>query len=58
MNSGKTVNDRITMQTTAVYACLRILLETTTSLHMYTEIGKEKARNHPIYRLLSDSPNP
>ena len=61
-SSGKTVNERTAMQTTAVYACVRILAETIASLplHTYvnTESGKEKARGHPIYYLLSDSPNP
>jgi HK97 family phage portal protein len=60
--SGKTVNERTAMQTTAVYACVRILAETIASLplHTYksTEDGKEKARDHPIYHLLSDAPNP
>ena len=50
------------MQTTAVYACVRILAETIASLplhtYMNTENGKEKARGHPIYHLLADSPNP
>ena len=61
-SSGKTVNERTAMQTTAVYACVRILSETIASLplhtYMNTESGKEKARDHPIYHLLSDSPNP
>ncbi len=61
-SSGKTVNERTAMQTTAVYACVRILAETIASLplHTYinTETGKEKARNHPLYPLLSSSPNP
>jgi HK97 family phage portal protein len=61
-NSGKTVNERTAMQTTAVYACVRILAETIASLplhtYMNTETGKEKAREHPMYHLLSDSPNP
>jgi HK97 family phage portal protein len=61
-SSGKTVNERTAMQTTAVYACVRILAETIASLplhtYMNTESGKEKARDHPIYYLLSDSPNP
>lgn len=60
--SGKTVNERTAMQTTAVYACVRILAETIASLplHTYksTSDGKEKARDHPIYSLLSDGPNP
>lgn len=61
-SSGKIVNERTAMQTTAVYACVRILAETIASLplhtYMNTESGKEKARDHPIYYLLSDSPNP
>lgn len=50
------------MQTTAVYACVRILAETIASLplhtYRYSNNGKEKARDHPIYHLLSDVPNP
>lgn len=56
--SGKTVNERTAMQTTAVYACVRILAETIASLplHTYinTENGKEKAMDHPLYPLLPD----
>ncbi len=61
-NSGKTVNERTAMQTTAVYACVRILAETIASLplhvYQYTDRGKEKALDHPIYYLLHDEPNP
>ena len=50
------------MQTTAVYACVRILAETIASLplhtYQHTKDGKEKARDHPLYHLLSDAPNP
>ncbi|MGL5258211.1 MAG: phage portal protein, partial [Proteocatella sp.] len=60
--SGKTVNERTALQTTAVYACVRILSETLASLplHMYrhTDSGKEKAGSNPLYRLLHDEPNP
>lgn len=60
--SGKTVNERTALQTTAVYACVRILSETLASLplHMYrhTDSGKEKAVSNPLYRLLHDEPNP
>lgn len=60
--SGKTVNERTAMQTTAVYSCVRILAETIASLplHIYrhTQNGKEKAKDHPIYYLLADAPNP
>ncbi|SHH59206.1 phage portal protein [Clostridium grantii] len=60
--SGKTVNEITAMQTTAVYACVRILAETIASLplhtYKYTETGKEKAKEHPLYHLLADEPNP
>lgn len=60
--SGKRVNERTAMQTTAVYACVRILAETIASLplhtYRYTVNGKEKATDHQIYRLLADEPNP
>jgi len=60
--SGKTVNERTAMQTTAVYACVRIMAETLASLplHTYkhTAGGKEKATNHQLYYLLHDEPNP
>ena len=60
--SGKTVNERTAMQTTAVYACVRILAETLASLPLHTlqhtERGKEKARDHPLYYLLYSEPNP
>lgn len=61
-SSGKTVNERTAMQTTVVYACVRILSETMASLPLqvfrYTDSGKEKAADHPIYFLLHDEPNP
>ena len=60
--SGKTVNERTALQTTAVYACVRILSETLASLplhlYKYTDSGKEKATDNPLYRLLHDEPNP
>ena len=50
------------MQTTAVYACVRILAETIASLplhvYRYTDSGKEKAIDHQLYYLLHDEPNP
>jgi phage portal protein BeeE len=61
-SSGKNVNERTAMQTTAVYACVRILAETIASLplhtYCYTDRGKEKALNHPLYYLLHNEPNP
>lgn len=62
-NSGKAVNERSAMQMTAVYACVRILSESIAGLpvhiYKYTNSGsKEKAINHPVYRLIHDEPNP
>ncbi|WP_333783857.1 phage portal protein [Pseudobacteroides sp.] len=61
-SSGKAVNERTAMQTTAVYACVRILAETLASLplhtYKYTDRGKDKAIDHQLYYLLHDEPNP
>ena len=61
--SGKRVNERTSMQMTAVSSCVRILSEAVASLplnvYRYTESGgKEKAIDHSLYRLLHDEPNP
>ena len=61
--SGKPVNERTAMQTTAVYACVRILSEAIASLpiHVYKyqeDGGKEKVIDHSLYYLLHDEPNP
>ena len=61
--SGKRVNERSSMQMTAVYSCVRILSEAVASLPLhfyeYGENGsKVKAIEHPLYRLLHDEPNP
>lgn len=61
--SGKTVTEQSSMQMTAVYSCVRILAEAVAGLplHLYSykdEGGKEKAIDHPLYRLLHDEPNP
>ena len=61
--SGKTVTERSAMQMTAVYSCVRILSEAVAGLplHLYRykeDGGKEKALDHPLYRLLHDEPNP
>ena len=60
--SGKNVNERTAMQVTAVYACVRILSEAIAGLPLHTykyrkDGAKEKAINHPLYRLLHDEPN-
>ena len=61
--SGKPVNERTAMQTTAVYACVRILAEAIASLplHVYeyqADGGKRMVHDHPLYYLLHDEPNP
>ena len=61
--SGKRVNEMSAMQMTAVYSCVRILAEAIAGLplhlYRYTDNGsKEKAIEHPLYRLLHDEPNP
>jgi len=62
-SSGKAVTERSAMQMTAVYSCVRILSEAVAGLplHLYRyndSGGKEKAVDHPLYRLLHDEPNP
>lgn len=61
-NSGRAVTERSAMQMTAVYSCVRILAEAIGGLplHVYrvrADGGKEKAPDHPLYRLLHDEPN-
>ena len=60
--SGKAVNERTAMQTSAVYACVRILAESVAGLplHVYerTANGSKSSKpSHPLYRLLHDEPN-
>ena len=62
-NSGKPVNERTAMQTSAVYACVRVLSETLASLplHVYKYVdngGKEMQTQHYLYPILHDNPNP
>ncbi len=59
--SGKPVNERTAMQTTAVYSCVRILAEAVASLplhiYQYTDTGKKRVVKHPLYSTLHDEPN-
>jgi len=60
--SGKAVNERTAMQTSAVYACVRVLSESLAGLplHVYERTedgGKTLKINHPLYTLLHDEPN-
>ena len=56
--SGISVNERTAMQTTAVYSCVRILAEAIASLplhlYRYTDKGKERVFDHPLYHILHD----
>jgi len=61
--AGKSVTERTAMQMTAVYSCVRILAEAIAGLplHLYRygeDNSKNKAMDHPLYRLLHDEPNP
>ena len=62
--SGERVDEKSAMQIATVYACVRLLAETVASLplHLYkfTEKGdgKEKATEHPLYKILYRQANP
>jgi len=60
--AGVNVSERTALQSTTVFACVNILSTILASLplHSYRRIerGKEKALNHPSYKLLHDEPNP
>jgi len=61
--AGKIVNERTAMQTSAVYACVRILAETVASLplHVYRyneDGGQDRDPAHPLNPILRDEPNP
>jgi len=60
--SGKAVNERTAMQTSAVYACVRVLSESLAGLpiHVYErkgDGGKILRIDHPLYSILHDEPN-
>jgi len=60
--SGITVSADNAMQSSAVYACVRVLAETVASLPLQIfqrrkDGGKTLLNNHPLYYLLHDSPN-
>ena len=61
-SAGKIVTEQNAMQLTTVYACVRIISEAIAGLplhlYRYTDSGKEKAVDHPLYYLLHDEPNP
>lgn len=60
--SGQSVSVDSAMQLSAVWACVRLLSETvsTLPLKVYRRLpdgSRQTARDHPLYRLLSQSPN-
>ena len=61
-NAGKRVTDKTALQHTVVYACVRVLSEAVAQLplhlYKYTNSGKERVPQHPLYFLLHDQPNP
>lgn len=61
--AGVDVSETKALQSTAVYACVKLLSETiaTLPLFLYQRLkprGKERAQNHDLYHILHDSPNP
>ncbi len=62
--SGERVDEKSAMQIATVYACVRLLAETVASLplHLYRYTGdgdgKERATDHPLYKILYRQPNP
>ena len=62
-NSGEQVDEKSAMQIATVYACVRLLAESVAQLplHLYRVSepdGQEKARDHPLYKILFREPNP
>ena len=64
-SSGINVTTDRALQNSAVFSCIRVLAETIASmpLILYERIQagtshKQRAFNHPLYRLLHDAPNP
>lgn len=59
--SGVAVNADTAESISAVYAAVAAISESVGSLplnvYRRTDAGREKARNHPLYRLLHDTPN-
>lgn len=60
--AGISVTPETALQLTAVFACVRVLTESIASLplHVYRTLdggGREKATNHPLYKLFQYGPN-
>lgn len=61
-NAGITVTPETALTHPAVLGAVRLMAELTASLPMVvyerTESGRRRAEDHPVYRLLHESPNP
>lgn len=61
-NAGEQVDEKAAMQIPTVYACVRLLAESIAALplHLYRVTddngNKEKARDHPLYKILYRQP--
>jgi len=61
--SGTTVNVETSLQLSAVYACVKVLAESVAAMPLFMvrrtgKRSKEKATDHPAYRLVHEQPNP
>jgi len=61
--SGVAVSEKTALSVTAVWACVRLIAHAIAVLPLpvykkLTPRGKERATEHPLYRLLHDRPNP
>lgn len=61
-SAGVTVTPEKALQISAVYSCVRLLAETGSmlpvSLLRRTADGRERVRDHPLYRLVAEDANP
>lgn len=61
IGSGIRVNQDTALTYSAVYACVRVLSESVASLptilYRRLEKGKERAKDHPLYRIWHEQPN-
>jgi len=61
-SSGTLVNEETALQTAPVYACVRVISETIASLPLhvyeYTDTGTKLLRDHYLFPILHDIPNP
>jgi HK97 family phage portal protein len=60
-DAGETVNDKTALSLSAVWGCTNLLAGTISSLPLMvyrgSGAGREIAKDHPLYRVLHDSPN-